>query len=133
MIIGSLHGIRRPPRERGLCSKISDPDTFFSTDISDIKEAKLMCAACPIRKSCLERALQGSSPGILGGLSWDERRRVKQGRRRNAEPKLCAQCARPFMPRGERAVLRLDLLDGLERQKESADSPKFPGFSAIEC
>lgn len=102
MIIGSMHGIRRTNNVGpGLCSKISDPDVFLSNDIEDIKQAKLMCAVCPIRKSCLTNAMQSlGHMGVQGGLTWCERRAVKQGRHGFVEPKDCAQCSRPFMPRG---------------------------------
>ncbi|QRY51838.1 WhiB family transcriptional regulator [Mycolicibacterium septicum] len=102
-IIGSLHGIIRPPRtERGTCSKVSDPDVFFSDEFEDIREAKLMCASCPIRTHCLNNALQKSRlPGTWGGLTETERRSVREGRRTLTSSRDCAHCARPFMPRRE--------------------------------
>lgn len=78
-IVGSLHGIRRPPRERGLCSKISDPDVFFATDAANVKQAKLMCAMCPIRQSCLSNALQRSRlHGTWGGLTHERNAAVSR-------------------------------------------------------
>lgn len=101
MIIGSLHGIRRPdPMDRGLCSRISDPDTFLSDDAGDVKEAKLMCAGCPVRQKCLNTALQKSRlPGVWGGLTELERRAVRHGRRSLVDTFDCRHCGRAFMPR----------------------------------
>lgn len=100
MIIGSLHGIRRPTSTApGLCSKVSDPDVFVSDDPADIREAKLMCAICPIRQECFADAMQSPGQvGVRGGLTWNERRSVKRGIRAVAGPKSCDHCARPFMP-----------------------------------
>ena len=43
-----------------------------------IKEAKAVCAVCPVRQECLDEALKFSTTrqdccGIWGGLTWKER------------------------------------------------------------
>ena len=54
-----------------------------------IKEAKAVCALCPVRSECLNEALKFSttrqeSCGIWGGLTWKERQRLK--RKENIDP-----------------------------------------------
>ena len=46
-----------------------------------IKEAKAVCAGCPVRQDCLEEALQYSTTrqeciGVWGGLTWKERQKL---------------------------------------------------------
>lgn len=43
--------------------------------LQQLAEAKLVCAGCPVRESCLEWALEaGADHGVWGGLGEDERR-----------------------------------------------------------
>jgi WhiB family transcriptional regulator, redox-sensing transcriptional regulator len=45
--------------------------------------AKTVCGQCAVREECLEYALEsGERHGIWGGLSEDERTRVRRGHRR---------------------------------------------------
>jgi WhiB family transcriptional regulator, redox-sensing transcriptional regulator len=49
------------------------------------KAAKAVCAACPVRRQCLECALSADiRDGIWGGLTEDERRRERRYRRRRS-------------------------------------------------
>lgn len=46
-----------------------------------IKDAKAVCATCPVRQECLEEALQYSTTrqeciGVWGGLTWKERQKL---------------------------------------------------------
>ena len=53
-----------------------DPDLFFpEPDETDkITEAKRLCAQCPVRRTCLDAALEGGDAhGIRGGLTQEER------------------------------------------------------------
>lgn len=53
------------------------PPHFERKDDKEMREAraKAICAACPVRKACLEYALRIHEPhGIWGGLSEAERR-----------------------------------------------------------
>ncbi len=61
--------------ESAACSGIS-PDLFQSEHPSRISRAKAICAACPIRTSCLEWALQHPEEGVWGGLTKRERVQV---------------------------------------------------------
>jgi WhiB family redox-sensing transcriptional regulator len=56
-----------------------DPDLFFPERGASTRDAKAICAACPVRVDCLEYALaNGEKFGIWGGMSERERRRVRR-------------------------------------------------------
>ncbi|MFF5256933.1 WhiB family transcriptional regulator [Streptomyces leeuwenhoekii] len=61
-----------------------DPDLFFpigTTGLAllQIEEAKAVCRRCPVRKHCLQWALEsGQEYGVWGGTDEDERRRMKR-------------------------------------------------------
>jgi WhiB family redox-sensing transcriptional regulator len=58
-----------------------DPDLFFPERGASTRDAKAICAACPVRVECLEFALSnGEKFGIWGGMSERERRRVRRMR-----------------------------------------------------
>lgn len=70
-----------PWRERALCAQ-TDPEAFFPENGGSSRAAKRICAACDVRLECLEEALENDERyGVFGGLSQEERRRLK--RRRN--------------------------------------------------
>jgi hypothetical protein len=53
--------------------------------LKKIKDAKAVCASCPVRTQCLEEALQYSTTrqeciGVWGGLTWRERQKLVQQR-----------------------------------------------------
>lgn len=57
----------------------ADPEAFFPEKGGSTREAKRICAACPVRNECLEHALVNDERfGIWGGLSERERRRMKR-------------------------------------------------------
>lgn len=54
-----------------------DPEIFFPDKGDSSKEAKRICAKCPVRIQCLNYALRyGVRYGVWGGLSDRERRRL---------------------------------------------------------
>lgn len=56
-----------------------DPDLFFPTKGEGAREARLTCAACPVRQPCLQFALDNNEKyGIWGGLATKERRRLRR-------------------------------------------------------
>jgi WhiB family transcriptional regulator, redox-sensing transcriptional regulator len=62
-----------------------DPEIFYPLDDEDAEEAKTVCAACPVRESCLEHALgYREKEGVWGGATERERRRIIRQRRRTA-------------------------------------------------
>lgn len=61
-----------------------DPDLFFPLGntgiwLAVIEQAKTVCRRCPSEGQCLQWALEtGQDAGVWGGLSEDERRRLKR-------------------------------------------------------
>jgi WhiB family redox-sensing transcriptional regulator len=69
-------GFDEPHRRRNI-------DMFFSErNRRKIMNAKLMCAECPVRSECLQYALRVPfDNGVWGGLTPNERIRVRRGER----------------------------------------------------
>ena len=66
-------------RDLALCAE-TDPEVFFPDKGQTGRDAKRICAACPVTKPCLEFALaHGITWGIWGGLSGRERRQLRSG------------------------------------------------------
>jgi WhiB family redox-sensing transcriptional regulator len=58
---------------------------FFPDTEELAEEAKAICAACPVRVSCLEYAITvRERDGVWGGTTERERRRIIRQRRRSA-------------------------------------------------
>lgn len=58
----------------------SDPDLFFPERGESTKEAKAICATCPVKAECMEYATSGVEKfGIWGGTSERERRAKRKG------------------------------------------------------
>jgi WhiB family redox-sensing transcriptional regulator len=67
-------------RADALCAE-TDPEAFFPEKGGSTRDAKRVCAGCPVRAECLEFALASDERfGIWGGLSERERRRLRQRR-----------------------------------------------------
>jgi WhiB family transcriptional regulator, redox-sensing transcriptional regulator len=70
-------------RAHSVC-KDEDPELFFPIGntgpaLLQIEEAKAVCRACPVMERCLQWALEsGQEHGVWGGLSEDERRRMRR-------------------------------------------------------
>lgn len=66
-------------RRDALCAQ-TDPEAFFPEKGGSAKEAKRICALCPVTTQCLQYALDRDERfGIFGGMSERERRRLKRG------------------------------------------------------
>lgn len=64
-----------------LCRR-DDPELWFDTDPRSVREAKRICADCPVLAACRQASLDRREPfGTWGGLSEKERRKLT-GRRR---------------------------------------------------
>jgi WhiB family redox-sensing transcriptional regulator len=69
-----------------------------------IKKAKAVCGRCPVRGECLQAALgRREKHGIWGGLTDDERARLRRNDRRRVrptlvEPKPTKECRRCLLP-----------------------------------
>lgn len=58
----------------------TDPDAFFPDSEQpshQVRDAKAVCAGCPVRLECLEAGM-GEPFGIWGGLTSPERRRLRR-------------------------------------------------------
>ncbi len=68
-------------RHDALCRGM-DPDLFFPERGEPTRQAKEVCAACPVREVCLAYALDnGERHGLWGGASELQRRKMRRGRR----------------------------------------------------
>lgn len=71
-----------------------DPELFFPIGdtgpaVSQIEEAKAVCAGCDVRDQCLSWALtSGQDAGIWGGLTDKERREHKRRVRRTRQARV---------------------------------------------
>ena len=51
---------------------VENPDLWFAEDPRDLDRAKTLCADCPIRRECLNAALERQEPwGVWGGEILD--------------------------------------------------------------
>lgn len=70
-------------REKSLC-RDSKIEVFFPVGttgaaIEMIEAAKQICADCPVRRQCLEFAMEtGQEAGVWGGRTEDERRKARK-------------------------------------------------------
>lgn len=64
-----------------------DPDLFFPERGASTREAKAVCARCPVQAECLEFALDTFVKfGIWGGMSERERRIMRKQRHHERNP-----------------------------------------------
>ena len=72
--------------------RFTDPDLFFPLSASgkseeQVRQAKAICAACPVRLACLAFALRThQTHGIWGGLTEEERYRRRNLAREERAP-----------------------------------------------
>ena len=61
---------------------------FFSDDLHDVSQAKLICSGCPVMANCLEGALDRHEQwGVWGGQLFANGKVVLNKRRRGRPPK----------------------------------------------
>lgn len=69
-------------RMDALCAQ-TDPDLFFPEVGERNPAAKAVCGRCAVREQCLAFAMGNREPyGIWGGLSADERKKLRTRQRR---------------------------------------------------
>lgn len=75
-----------------------DPEKWFPLSeratTPAVAAARAVCARCPVREQCLEWALTELTAGIAGGLTTDERREIREGRKADAGQLVTAGGAR---------------------------------------
>ena len=75
---------RRGNRSPRVCTTRAEVD-FFPARGESVRDAKAVCARCPVRSECLEFALRLKvAHGVWGGLSERERRTLRRDRHRAA-------------------------------------------------
>jgi WhiB family redox-sensing transcriptional regulator len=77
--------------DRAVCRELDDRSIFFPEDFPKglvllvTREAKAVCARCPVVQACLEAALERPEPnGVWGGLDKDERKAFRRRQQRSA-------------------------------------------------
>ncbi|MGH3500941.1 MAG: WhiB family transcriptional regulator [Nocardioidaceae bacterium] len=74
----------QPWMEDALCAQ-TDPEVFFPDKGQSAKQAKRVCARCPVQQPCLAYALDRPElQGVWGGLTERERRQLRTARREAA-------------------------------------------------
>ena len=69
---------------RALCIQV-DPELFFPDQAASSRAAKEVCRQCPVIAECLALALANNERfGVWGGMSEEDRRRMRRGRRGRA-------------------------------------------------
>jgi WhiB family redox-sensing transcriptional regulator len=97
--LGRVTGALQPDEATWLpaaACRSTDPELFFPLSesgkaLDQIAEAKVICAACPVRRPCLEFALRTRSQGIWGGLTELERHAVARPLREEHAPARAAR------------------------------------------
>lgn len=69
-----------------LCAQ-TDPEAFYAEVGGNPEPARRICAACPVRIECRDYVLStGEDHGIWGGLTYNDRLRLRRRARRSATP-----------------------------------------------
>lgn len=64
--------------ERAACRGM-DPEIFFPSQGMDGREAKAICATCPVTQECLDYAESNKERiGVFGGMTAQERNRRRR-------------------------------------------------------
>ena len=75
-----------------VCASV-DPALWFPEMGGTAREAKKICATCPVRVQCLEFALERPERfGIFGGMTERERRKLQ------GNTKACKHCGTEYTP-----------------------------------
>jgi len=62
----------RKRRQAELPCHVGDPDLWFAENPADLERAKELCGGCPIRRQCLDAALEREEPwGVWGGQIFE--------------------------------------------------------------
>ncbi len=84
--VGLFDGHDMPDWRREARSREIPADLFFTEpgEISNYREARLVCAGCPVRAECVDDVLAWERPGqrhgVVGGMSPVQREQVVRAR-----------------------------------------------------
>ena len=106
--IEETEAIREPVwQDLALCNDGSGgsmTELFFSEQLDDILRAKAFCVECPVKRECLDSAVERGEPwGVWGGELFANGKVLANKRRRGRPPKV-----RPPEPVLEELVPRYD-------------------------
>ena len=74
------------------CERLGVPThVFFSDDLGDIAQAKLICADCPVMESCLEGAIRRGEPWGVWGAQLFRNGHILTSKRRRGRPSKVPQ------------------------------------------
>jgi len=100
-------------RQQAACARLGVPTgVFFSDDLGDIAQAKLICAECPVMESCLEGAIRRSEPWGVWGAQLFRNGHILTSKRRRGRPSK--------VPRPEDQLLMVPIPVSLQRELLSA-------------
>lgn len=68
--------VPEPWMEAALCSQ-TDPELFFPELGASTRDAKAICAQCPVLAHCRAYALEHRERGVWGGTSDQDRARLR--------------------------------------------------------
>lgn len=64
--------------DHALCAE-TDPEIFFPAKGGSVREAKAVCARCPVREPCADTAITNDEHyGIWSGMTENDRRRLRR-------------------------------------------------------
>ena len=72
---------------------IGNPDLWFAENPVELERAKALCADCPIRRECLDAALQRQEPWGVWGGEIIERGTIIARKRPRGRPRKTAEVA----------------------------------------
>ncbi|SIS05195.1 WhiB family transcriptional regulator [Williamsia sterculiae] len=71
--------------------QVGDPDLWFAESPARLEQAKALCADCPLRRECLDAALDRAEPwGVWGGEIFEQGRVIARKRPRGRPRKVQA-------------------------------------------
>lgn len=76
-------GAARHVWKSALCAQV-DPELFFPELGQPAAKARAICAACPVRATCLDLSGDLVADGVVGGLGAHQRRALRAVRRNGA-------------------------------------------------
>lgn len=85
-------------QQRGACNGAATA-LFFPENAADTEAAKAICETCPVKNECLDHALANNEPGIWGGTTGKERRRMKRRLGQPLAKTTCEECGTVFQKR----------------------------------
>jgi WhiB family redox-sensing transcriptional regulator len=69
---------RRPAWQAQAACRGMGVEMFFPVPGEDVDTARAICARCGVRPECLAVALESGAPGVWGGTTGKDRRKLKR-------------------------------------------------------